>query len=83
MFSRELLSLFVFEFLNRSLESLSDESAILESEPASLGLGPVFDVKYVQDVARMVAIDDTNCVQVRQKLHIRGATCVNGFNKTK
>jgi hypothetical protein len=58
---------------------VSEESAILESEPASLGLGPVFDVKFIQDVARlsdeidgklsqdvarMVALDDTNCLQV-------------------
>jgi hypothetical protein len=71
---------YFFSFHNiRTLESVSDESAILESEPASLGLGPVFDVKFIQDVARssdeidvnsikdvarMVALDDTNCLQV-------------------
>ena len=54
------------DFFFRSLESLSDESAVLESEPASLGLGPVFDVKFIQneEVARMAALDDANCVQV-------------------
>ena len=44
---------------------MSDEDAVLESEPASLGLGPVFDVKFIEDTARMVAVDDTNCLQVR------------------
>ncbi len=62
------ISFNVNAFLKRSLESLSDESAIHESEPPSLGLGPVFDVKYVQDVARMVALDDTNCIQVKPEL---------------
>ena len=53
---------------SRSLESLSDENALLESEPASLGLGPVFDVKFVQNQnkARMVALDDTNSLQVHK-----------------